>query len=302
MIEPGSAEWLRYCTPSKVPAILGISRFESPYRLWHRLKGLVPAEAPKDIFDMGHDLEPYAANRWRRKNGGWLLSPGEVQFVVAPGKYEFPAAVTLDRRAVRGRARRVVEFKTARTLSDLEQWGDDLTGDIPEDYAAQVTAQMLFTGWTKHPGHLLAVGPYFNERIYEVPYDLGVAAWIIEQCTQFWASLAGETPPPLDDTVATYECLRAQHPDIEAGAEVPIAPALALRYSLAVTDEKAAKTSLQGAKNELLAAMTTAQYAKVGTLTVADRRNNGRGGVALYAGRSATPDNIRHMAAEELHP
>jgi len=295
MIQPGSDEWLRYCTPSKVPAILGISRFESPYRLWHRLKGLIPPEPPSDVFDIGHDLEPYAANRWRRKNPGWLLSPGEVQYVLPESKYGFPAAVTLDRRAVRGRARRVVEFKAARTLSDVEQWGDDLSGDIPEDYAAQVTAQMLFTGWVKYPGHLLAVGPYFNDRIYEVVYDRNVATWIIEECTQFWASLGGDVPPELDDSVATYECLRAQHPDIEGGAEVQVDPGLAVRFLAGHEHKKAAEKGAQGPKNELLAAMERAQYAKVGTLTVADRRNNGKGGVSLYPGRNATPEAVRHM-------
>lgn len=301
MIEPGSDEWLSYCTPSKVPAILGLSRWESPYRLWHRLKRLIPTEPPSDAFDIGHDLEPYAANRWRRKNPGWLLSPAEVQFIVPLHHYEFPAAVTLDRRAVRGRSRRVVEFKAARTLTDLEQWGDDLSGDIPEDYAAQVTAQMLFTGWTKHAGHLLAIGPYFNERLYEVAYDRSVAAWVIEECTEFWASLAGDVPPPLDDSVATYECLRAQHPDIERGEVANVEPELALRYLVGHEHKQAAERGAQGAKNELLAAMKRAQYAKVGTLTVADRRNNGKGGVSLYPGRAVTPDAVREMAGELAH-
>ena len=41
---PGSDEWLRRVTASKVPAILGVSRFKSQYTLWHEMAGLVDVE------------------------------------------------------------------------------------------------------------------------------------------------------------------------------------------------------------------------------------------------------------------
>lgn len=298
---PESDTWRRTVTPSKVAAILGLSRWESPFRLWHRMKGIVPPEPPKDAFDIGHDIESYAAARWSRLNPGWHLSPGEVQFHVPMYHYPFPAIGTIDRRASRGSWRRVVEVKLARNLSDMEQFGDDLTGDCPEDYAAQVTAQRMFVAATQPSvaweptSHLLAVGPYFNERIYPIEYDLDVAAWIIDECTTFYESLAADQPPDLDDTVATYECLKALHPDIDPGATANIEPALAVDYLTAMADEKRAKAAVQGAKNRMAAAMKNAQYAKVGTVTVADRRNNGKGGVSLYAARSTTPDDVRHM-------
>lgn len=300
-LEPGSDEWARIITPSKVAAILGVSRWESAYRLWHRMKGLVAAEPPSDAFDLGHDLEGFAAARWLRRNPGWKLSVGEVQFHPPDGHYDFPAVGTVDRRASRGSWRRVLEVKLARNQTDLEAWGDDLSGECPEDYAAQVTAQRMFVAaaqpsvrWSSL-SHLLVVGPYFNERIYEIDYDPSVAAWIIEECSAFWASLQHDTPPPLDGSVATYECLKAQHPDIEKGEVVNIEPGLALDYLETKAFEKQAKALAQLATNRLAAAMKRAQYARVGDVTVADRRNNGKGGVSLYAGRSVTADEIRHL-------
>jgi hypothetical protein len=115
-IPAGSPQWQRLISPSKVAAILGVSRFESPYRLWHRMKGLVDPPPPSDIFDMGHDFEHAMAAIWKRRNPGWQLSPGEVQYLVPEDRYGYPASVILDRRARRGRALRVVEFKTARRL------------------------------------------------------------------------------------------------------------------------------------------------------------------------------------------
>lgn len=274
-LAPGSPEWSTVITPSKVPAILGISRWESPYRLWHRMKGLVDREPPKEIFDIGHDFEAAAANRWRRRNPGWRLSPGEVQYVQT-GLY-FPSVATIDRRATRGRAHRVVEFKTAR---DLSEWGDDFTGECPEDYAAQVMAQMMFTGHTKHSGHLLVLGPFFEEHIYEIEFDVDTAEWIWDGCREFWQSLASDTPPPLDDTVATYECVRALHPDID-GSTVQVSLDLAVDLHDANAESKSAEQRVRGLKTRLLAEMGTAAHAVAGDIKVANRQPHARGGVAL---------------------
>lgn len=300
-IQPGDDDWARVITPSKIPAILGISRWESPFRLWHRMKGIVGPQDPKDDFDIGHDMEAYASARWVRRNPGWKMSAGEVQFHVPPFHFPFPAMGTIDRRASRGSWRRIVEEKVARTQTDLETWGDDLSGNCPPDYAAQVLAQRLFVAAAQPSAkwlptsHLIAIGPYYNERIYEIDYDMDVAAWIIDECAKFWRSLAGDTPPDLDDQPATYECLKALHPDIDPDGVVELEPDVAAGWLEAKAAEKAAKSAVLGATNRVLAAMERAHYAKVGDITVADRRNNGKGGVSLYAGRSATPEKIREL-------
>lgn len=301
-IAPGDDEWARIITPSKIATILTrdghtLSRWESPFRLWHRMKNLVPAELPKNAFDVGHDLEPYAANRWRRLNPGWLLSPGEVQFHIDPDKYGFPAVATLDRRGVRGRSRRVVEFKAARNLTDLEVWGDDLKGECPEDVAAQVTAQQTFTGWTA-PADVLVVGPYYQERVYRIEWDRSVAAWMLAECRRFWDTLAGAVPPPLDDTTATYECLRALHPEIDRDTTVVVDPDDAVTFLETVEDHKIQTDMLQYEKSLMLKRMERAQYAAVGTTRVAERRNNGKGGVSFYTAKGVSADDIRHLAGE----
>lgn len=303
-LEPGSDEHRQIITPSKVAAIVGLSRWTSAYKLWHEMRGLIPPDPNKDAFDIGHDMEPYAAARWTRRNPDWRISTREMQYHVPAGHFPFPAVATIDRLCSRGRWRRNLEVKIARDLGDLERFGDDLTGDAPEDYAVQCIAQRLFCAaaqpsvtWLPE-SHLFVIGPYFNERLYPIEYDPGVATWIIESCVEFYESLSAETPPPLDDSVATYECLRAQHPDIDAGSVANLDPGVAINYLDAQAQNKHTEKELQGAKNALLAAMGRAQTAIVGTVKVADRRNNGKGGVSLYAARGATPDLIHHMAGD----
>lgn len=290
-IQPGSPEHLSMISPSKVGAIMGLSRWESPYSLWCRMKGLLPPEKAKDAYDLGHDVEPLAANRWRRKNPGWRLSPGEVQFVVDPEHFGFPAMATLDRRGVRGRSRRVVEFKMARDQNDSDKWGDDLSGDLPADYWTQVLVAMLFTGWTDIPGQLLAMGPRIDdERIYEVVYDGDAkqeAAFIIGECRTFYQSLSGDTPPELDDSPATYETVRLQHPDIEKGAEVELTSELADEYLTATADLKMVETAARLAKTRVLDAMKNAQYARCNGTLIARRQPSSRGSVALFVAKGA---------------
>jgi predicted phage-related endonuclease len=276
-IEPGSPEWMQIITPSKVAAILGVSRWESPYRLWHRMRGTVDAAPPSDIFDMGHDFEPAMAAIWRRLNPGWQLSPGEVQ-IVAPDKFGYPAAATLDRRARRGRARKVVEFKTAR---HLEEWGDAFTDDAPADYVAQILAQMAYTGYTRHPADLMVLGPYFEAHTYHIPYDANVVAAIHQRCNAFWRSLDGDTPPDLDDSVATYECVRELHPDIDGTTVQLNDTEFAWRVLQFAVDVKANEACLRGAKTRLLDLMGNAQTAMCGDVKIADRRPHASGSVAL---------------------
>jgi predicted phage-related endonuclease len=288
-IEPGTPEHLSAISPSKVAAILGVSRWESPYRLWHRMKGLVPQEEPKDIFDVGHDWEPAAVNRWKRRVEGWRVSTGEVQFVGIDAISGFPYVCTLDRRATRGRYKRVLELKTARHMED---WGDDFTDECPEDYAAQCVAQMMFSGWTTHPAHLLVLGPYFNDHLYEIRYDHDVSLWIRAECRKFYDSLAQDTPPPLDDSVATYECIRELHPDID-GTTVAVDPDLGMAVHNANDDLKTAETTLRGLKSRLLDAMGNAESAVIGDpadpkkhLKVAKRSPHASGSVALNLART----------------
>ncbi len=301
-VQPGTDEWRRVITPSKVAAILGepddpVSRYESPFRLWHRMKGLVDPEEPKDAFDLGHDVELLAAARYRRDREDWLLSPGEVQAHVDPDKFGFPAIATLDRRGVKGSSRRVVEFKMARNLNDLVVWGDDLKGDLPDDYDAQLAALMLFTGWIDIPGELLVIGPYLEHRIYTREYDPRFASWMIAKCQRFWASLAGDTPPELDNTTATYECLRALHPEIDRGTEALIPEDEAVAFLDATRTLDAAKDEFALHKNHVLKRMERSHYAVVDgakdldgqSIRIAERRPNGKT-VSFYPAKITAAD------------
>ena len=306
MIEPGSPEWLSIITPSKVPSILvdqhgtTISRWKSQYTLWHEMAGITaPApisEARQDDFDYGHACELAAREYWKFKNPDWRISQGEVQ--ISNPDLPFPNLATIDLRGSRGSLRRVVEVKTAR---DLGEFGDDGSGEIPRDYAAQILMQMLITGW-HDTADLVCWAQYGKPRIYHVEWDAQIAEAIVTLCVGWMESLAQGRKPPLDNSVSTYETVRALHPEIDRGAEGQIPPAEAYELLAADGTLKAAEKQLRGRKTALLDQMGSAQYAMVGDSKIADRRPHAKGSVALVL----APKNIQqiadHIDAQEGFP
>jgi hypothetical protein len=242
------------------------------------MRGEYRREVPADLADVGYAFELALAELWRRENPRWRLSPGEVQFV--GDEYGFPFVCTLDRRATRGQDRKVVEFKTAHSLEDF---GDPcLGGGCPTDYTAQVIAQMLFAGpkYRKHPANLVAMGPFFKHRTYEIPYDEMIGNYIIAECRKFWKSLITGVEPDLDDSVATYTCVKELHPDIDGS--VVEAPADLVVQIRELRDEIGPLEAKQrGLRSQLLDLMGCAQKAVVNGETVARRQPGARGGVSL---------------------
>lgn len=288
-IAPGSAAWLKQITPSKVPSIIGISRFKSQYTLWHEMAGIVEPtpirDAQQDDFDYGHAAELAAAEYWKYKNPGWLLSRGEVQ--TSSSALSFPNLATVDRRGVRGRSRRVVEVKTAR---DLAEWGDDGSGVVPQDYTAQVITQQLITGWTD-PANIVLWPQFGKPKIYTIEFDQEIADAIIERCEHWMQSIANGTPPDLDDSISCYETVKAMHPDID-GTDAPVDPELASDYLIANAELKATKKREQGLKTRLLAAMGNSHYAVVDGQRIADRRPARGDSVALYPNTKIDPRSL----------
>ena len=98
---PGTPEWRRMITASKVPAILGISRYRSQFAVWHEMAGLVePAEKPRDRMTWGHVAERSLSDWWLYKNPGWKLNPrrnGTYEIAYTDESLPFVNAATIDR-------------------------------------------------------------------------------------------------------------------------------------------------------------------------------------------------------------
>ncbi|MCT1450622.1 YqaJ viral recombinase family protein [Corynebacterium sp. p3-SID1194] len=274
---PGTPEWRRMITASKVPAILGISRYTSQYAIWHEMAGLVePEEKPRDRMTWGHVAEKSLSDWWLYKNPGWRLNPrrnGTYEITYTDESLPFANVATIDRRAYRpdaprGQKFRILECKTAANLRDWGRPGED--DSVPMDYYAQVQFQMGVSGI--HTASVVVLGPSPEPEIHDIKFDPDEFARIVDELVAWQASLEMLLPPALDDEPTTYETVRGLHPDIHVDETIQVSRQDAARFLDAANAVDEAEATERAAKIEVMELMGTAKYLKCGDVKVADRR------------------------------
>lgn len=284
---PGTPEWRRIVSASKVPAILGLSRWQSPLSMWLEMHGDVTPEEPAaktERFLWGHVAELSLAEYWKAKNPGWYLNKphnGVTEITYKAEGLPFEAIATIDRRALsrhysprsKDPARfHIIECKLA---ADLDTWGRPGEPDsVPADYFAQVQFQMGVSGIPA--ASIVVLGPFGNPEIHEVEFDDELFKGIVARVAEFVDTLDQGTPPPLDDHPATYEAVRRVHPEIDRDKVVEVDHGLAVEVAEAARLVDEAKRRETAAKTRLAALMADARLAEYQGVKVADRRLVGR--------------------------
>lgn len=244
--EPGSAPWLRLMTASKVAAVLGLSPWESPFSLWHRMSGTAGAKPATPETERGHYLEPAVARWWcdRHREFDVALSPllfyakDNARHAASPdGTLHLLGC--LDQSPVAA-----LEVKTA-ARDDV--WGEDGSDEIPVYYRAQALWQAYVLDVPRV--HFAVLTSFLEFREYVVERDETDLGVIHEAVAAFLDSLDHGEAPALDGHTETYRVLRQLHPDID-GSDVDLDPELvgdwlASRDDLATaTDEEQRLRSL----------------------------------------------------------
>ena len=253
-LEPGTPEWAREMTASKVAAVLGLSPWESRFSLWYRMAGELGADPESKVQSRGHFLEPAVA-AWLADQHGFTLRPGlcwrnraRPWQVASPDRLvDTPGS----RRSLSDPARygAVVEVKTA---AESEPWGPDGSDIIPPYYRAQVVWQCDTLGLPK--GYVGVLLPRLEFRGYVITPEDGEAEWIREEVRSFLDTLVDGEPPDVDAHGATYRTLRVIHPDIEP-RDVPVPDELAYAYAASVVGLRDAKVRAQYEQNRMALAL-----------------------------------------------
>lgn len=280
--EPGSPAWLKTVSASKVAAILGVSKWDSPYSMWRKMRSEIPSDDGKNADDKsrGHYLEAGVLAWWADQHPEVLDTTIRTQLYVTHPEYPW-ATATLDAFAcdIFGNTI-VVEVKTA---DSHDEWGAPGTDEIPAYYAAQVMWSLSCVPEAQLACVPVLFGhPHLGLEEFVIQRDDDLIAAIVAKCAAFYESLTGDAPPDLDDTVATYDAIRAMHPNIVPSDAVELTPQQAWEFLDAGDCAKAAVIRERAAKTVVLDAMGQAQYAVCNDIKVA-RRQPGKGdGVSLY--------------------
>lgn len=263
---------------SEVAAVLGLSKWQSPFSLWHRKAGNVPEQPDSLVMSMGRLLEQVIGRAFVERHpelrvcrtGTWVHRDRPWQ-LGSPDWIAYQA----------GHEPVIVEGKT---VDDDWEWGEEGTDGIPPYYLTQCRWYLDVFGFQRC--HLMALflrGREFREYIIEA--DPADQAFMRRRGEAFLASIAADEPPPLDEHLSTYVAVRELHPDID-GDDIQLDPALAAAYRAAAEQLAAAKSEHQLQTTRVAAAMGTAQRALVGPEVIA--RRQAKAGGTPYVVR-ATP-------------
>jgi putative phage-type endonuclease len=278
-IKPGSPEWMKLMTASKVSAIMGHNTYDSWFSLWHKMHGTVESDPETDEHRRGHYLEPAILAWFHDQHPEWTFT--------STGMWVHPtarwAAATPDEIGhLPDGSKVLVEAKS----SGLDyEWGDTGTDQIPPGYKDQVQWQMFCTGLRRTYVPVITSGLNFAE--YVVDFDADYVADLYRRAVDFMSTLRrGEKPSinPLDGHLATYRAIRELNPGIlDITAEVE--DEHAHPFLIASAEVKAAEERLQAAKNVLAEYVGEAHYVYWGKTKLLTRQSRGGGTPYFVAAR-----------------
>jgi putative phage-type endonuclease len=268
---------------SEIAAVLGLSRFQSPFSLWHYKAGNIEPEADNREMEWGRDLEALIARRFARLHPEYRLSRCGLY-----ANRERPWQVSQPDRVIHlgGRRLAALEVKTDRNADD---WGTEGTDEVPVYYLCQARWQLDTFGWDRCHLVVLIAGSEYRE--YVVDYDAQDAALMRAEALRFLASIEMGIPPDIDSHEATYRAVRELHPDID-GTDVEVSPEIASDYLLACAGLAEMEDQKRQATARLAAAMGSARRAVCNGERVAIRVPGRNGGTPhLRPARGATERN-----------
>lgn len=269
---PGGETWQRHVTASKVPAILSVSPYASPYSVWCEMKGIT-ARDPKqtDVMSRGDYLED-AIRTWWRDNHKPVWFRRQVRRHI--DDWGFATLDTLVRE--RDGTLAIVEIKTT---TKREHWGEPNTDQIPDYVMAQILWQFACTPNARRAYvAVLFTGLTFAEYVIERDPRLAEITALVNICRDFYLSLANDMPPELDNHVATVTALQHQNPNITKGEIAFITDDLARDWVAAAALKDEAEATLTGCKAKVLQTVGNAQFiSTISGIRVARRQAKGDG-------------------------
>lgn len=185
---------------SDAAAVLGLSKYESPYGLWAKKTGLVVQEdiSENEAVRLGVDLEDYVARRWMEATGKRLKRDNHI---ILNRDYPF-AHANVDRLVI-GEPDSGFEAKTTSSFEILKQCRD---GKFPDAWYCQVVHYMMVTGAKRWYLGVLCFGHgFFHFVIDRNDAEIEALAFAEEA---FYQNVVNNISPDVDGSDASLEALK----------------------------------------------------------------------------------------------
>lgn len=237
---------------SEIAHVAGIGPFAAPMQVWEsKVFGL--DSIPTETLEIGHLLEPVAAELFSRRTGRTLRASTTIEHP----RHRW-AGATPD-RIVEGESM-LVECK-AVGVNSAPFWGDDGSDEIPDHYRAQVEWQLEVTGLRRAAVAAL-IGTEL--RVFYIERDPDLARALVEAGQRWWfRHVVTEIPPKIDGTEAASEYLSRRFPRGRAREELAEMPPAVAATLLEYRECKAAIDAAK-ARGEALANLLKLQIGSAG--------------------------------------
>lgn len=185
---------------SDVAAVLGVSKWKTPYQLWLDKTSDTVTEKESELLHFGQVLEQVIADEYARRNNVKVLRRNQMYRHGAHPEL----IANIDRYVVGGK---ILECKTcnAYASSKFGEGGDE----VPDEYLLQVQHYMHITGY--HSADLAVLIGGNEYRQFSLKYDAELALYAADKCVEFWQNyVLTKTPPPAtvrDDLGAYYNAV-----------------------------------------------------------------------------------------------
>lgn len=194
---------------SDAAAVLGISPWKTPLRLFEEKLGLVPDVEQTEPMWFGTHVEPIIADRYAMITGREISVPRMCVHPSHPWMIGHLDRITSDGR--------VVECKET---SKADDWGSPGTDDVPQHYLTQGLHYLAVTGLRYCDFAVRILGRGF--QIYTIERDEALIAHLIERERAFWEGnvLAKIAPDPVTIDDARRRWTSAKGKAVPADAQV----------------------------------------------------------------------------------
>lgn len=258
--EQQRAERYRYIGSSDAAGVLGLSRWSSPLSVWAEKTGQYTRPEPTNMsVRLGVAFEGVIAKLFTEETG---LELEPVPETIYHPEHKFLAA-NLDFR-VKGK-RILVEAKYVGPFSRGE-WAD---GKAPAEYALQTMHQLAVSGYDS--AYLVALVSTPELKIVPIARDERALSELVAREVEFWQSFVLQGVMPATFKPHDRGVLEAMYPEASEGHVVPLTDAdAAVIESIHAMEADAAalEAQIESSKNQLRAALGSAETGRVGPHTV----------------------------------
>ncbi|MBQ8636306.1 YqaJ viral recombinase family protein [bacterium] len=176
-----------YIGGSDIAAILGMSRWKTPLKLWLEKTGEVEPDdlSENEAVQLGIELEDFVAQKFARENNKKVRKTSQMYV-----HKKHPFMVAHIDRLIAG-ADEILECKTCASYKQ-DEWEED---KIPQEYILQVIWYLGITG--KKTGYIAVLigGQKFKSK--PIKFDKNLFDLMVESAKEFWECVQTKTMPAI---------------------------------------------------------------------------------------------------------